>query len=597
MAHAFDGFGEAVAISGDRLVVSAVNDDGTAPYSGSAYVFERNGLGDWIQVDKLLASDGVEGHGFGQSVGISGDRVVVGATGDSEQGPYAGAAYVFERGVSGDWTQVDKLLASDGAASTGHTRASPFRSAAAGSRSVLVYASGNVPTSGAVYVFKRDVTGDWVETDKLVAADGAAYDFFGRAVAISGDRVAVGASSDDNIRGSEAGAAYVFELAPLNVAPTVDAGTAGPAAEGATVTLAGSVTDPDDATPTIAWSATPGADVDAGATCTFTDSSLAHERRQLHRRRHLDPDPLRRRRDESVRQRQPHPVRHQRRPGGRRRSRPVRHHRRPGHPRPGHVHRRRCQRHPHRHHRLGRRHAGRARRRDPGRGLRLRHGPSHTYAASGLFTATVTVTDDDGGTDDRHGQDVGARPALRDRLPRQHDGPGHGAPSLSLARPAAALTGDVLIASIDVRTTPTIGAPTGWTLIRSDASNIQDDEGHVLAPRRRRAIRRPTPGRSPRAPTPRPSCSPTVGSMAPRRSMPTAAASQLVERSDQARVDHDDGPGDDARRPVRVGGASTFTPPAGMTERADVAQTTGGTGGQGVLLRRRRTPPDRRCHR
>ena len=78
------------------------------------YVFERDLSGAWIEQDKLLAPDGVEGHNFGGSVAIDGDRAVVGATGDAEQGIITGAAYVFERNGSGDWTLVDKLLASDG---------------------------------------------------------------------------------------------------------------------------------------------------------------------------------------------------------------------------------------------------------------------------------------------------------------------------------------------------------------------------------------------------------------------------------------------------------------------------------------------------
>ena len=60
---------------------------------------------------------------------------------------------------------------------------------------------------------------------------------FAYTVALDGNTVVAGSSSDDNIRGIDAGAAYVFELAPLNTAPAVDAGTDAAAAEGATVSL------------------------------------------------------------------------------------------------------------------------------------------------------------------------------------------------------------------------------------------------------------------------------------------------------------------------------------------------------------------------
>jgi hypothetical protein len=58
---------------------------------------------------RLVASDGADGDGFGRSVAIEGDTAVVGAP----TGPdYRGAVYVFTR--SGDsWTQSAKLTASD----------------------------------------------------------------------------------------------------------------------------------------------------------------------------------------------------------------------------------------------------------------------------------------------------------------------------------------------------------------------------------------------------------------------------------------------------------------------------------------------------
>jgi len=48
-----------------------------------------------------------------------------------------------------------------------------------------------------------------VET-KLIASDGEAGDFFGRSVAIEGETIIVGASDDDNVKGIDAGSAYVF---------------------------------------------------------------------------------------------------------------------------------------------------------------------------------------------------------------------------------------------------------------------------------------------------------------------------------------------------------------------------------------------------
>jgi hypothetical protein len=53
----------------------------------------------------------------------------------------------------------------------------------------------------------------WRERQKLLASDGAAYDWFGRSVSISGDYAIVGAVWDDD-KGSESGSAYVFMKCP-----------------------------------------------------------------------------------------------------------------------------------------------------------------------------------------------------------------------------------------------------------------------------------------------------------------------------------------------------------------------------------------------
>jgi hypothetical protein len=89
---------------------------GGANEAGAAYVFERDSTGVWVEVQKLLASDATAEDQAGTSVAISDDRVIVGAVGDDTSGGHAGAAYLYERDAVGIWSEVQKLLASDGEA-------------------------------------------------------------------------------------------------------------------------------------------------------------------------------------------------------------------------------------------------------------------------------------------------------------------------------------------------------------------------------------------------------------------------------------------------------------------------------------------------
>ncbi len=109
-----DYFGYCVGISGDTVVIGANGDDDKGNGSGSAYIFWFNDSS-WVEEAKLLASDGSVGDNFGYRVGISGDTAIIGANGDDDNGNGSGSAYIF-RLNDPNWVEEDKLLASDGAA-------------------------------------------------------------------------------------------------------------------------------------------------------------------------------------------------------------------------------------------------------------------------------------------------------------------------------------------------------------------------------------------------------------------------------------------------------------------------------------------------
>ena len=107
-------FGRSVSVDGDTVVVGA-----DMPGAGAAYVFALSGTS-WVQQAKLTASDRQKVGGFGRSVSLDGDTVVVGAPGtDPAAATGAGAAYVFVRSGRTSWSQHVKLTAGDGAFNDG----------------------------------------------------------------------------------------------------------------------------------------------------------------------------------------------------------------------------------------------------------------------------------------------------------------------------------------------------------------------------------------------------------------------------------------------------------------------------------------------
>lgn len=198
-------FGNSVSISGDTAVIGSYRDDDAGTDSGSAYIFQRTGSV-WTQQAKLTASDAAVGDFFGISVAISGNTVVIGAQHDDDAGSNSGSAYVFTR-TGTLWAQQAKLTAND--ASLGVI----FGNSVSISGDTIIvgcYRDDDAGTdSGSAYIFQHAV-GVWSQQAKLTANDAAVGDIFGISVAISGDTVVIGASGDDD-DGLDSGSAYIFQ--------------------------------------------------------------------------------------------------------------------------------------------------------------------------------------------------------------------------------------------------------------------------------------------------------------------------------------------------------------------------------------------------
>ena len=195
-------FGYALSIDGDYAVIGAIGEN---DHAGAAYIFAWNGAR-WTEQARLTASDREAGDNLGYSVSISGDTAVIGAMGDAENGPNAGAAYVFVRNGS-EWVEQAKLTAADG------TQGDRFGWRVAISEDTIfvgaVEADDLSGGSGAVYVFARD-DGTWIQTQKLTPGDDAASDNFGRSISLRADYAIIGAKTQPDEFGNFSGSAYVF---------------------------------------------------------------------------------------------------------------------------------------------------------------------------------------------------------------------------------------------------------------------------------------------------------------------------------------------------------------------------------------------------
>ena len=162
-----------------------------------------------LEVAKLLASDGASLDEFGFSVAMDGDLAVIGAYWDDDNGTDSGSAYVFHFDGSG-WVEQAKLLPDDGAAQEFFGR-----SVAISGETVVIGAprDDDLGThSGSAYVF-RFHDSRWAQEKKLLPPVHSSFDSFGCAVAIDGDAVVIGAMGDgDDAHFTDIGSAYIFRF-------------------------------------------------------------------------------------------------------------------------------------------------------------------------------------------------------------------------------------------------------------------------------------------------------------------------------------------------------------------------------------------------
>jgi hypothetical protein len=221
-AAAEDSFGEAISISADVVAVGASGDDDFGSQSGSVYLYERDlgGGGNWGESKKVNAADQVDFDGFGKALAIDADRLLVGMWSDDEPEHKSGSAYIFERHSGGvdNWGEVNKLGASDAGEQDSFGWAVAIDADGAAVGAYLDTHEG--VRSGSAYTFERNQGGlnSWGQTQKLVATDAAPGDAFGVSIGIGGETIVAGAPLDDHA-GTQSGSVYVY--APVVNMPTL----------------------------------------------------------------------------------------------------------------------------------------------------------------------------------------------------------------------------------------------------------------------------------------------------------------------------------------------------------------------------------------
>lgn len=259
-------FGWSVAVDGDRIAVSAWSDTVEDELVGAVYIF-RESKGAWRLEARIVPPDPQPIHQFGRDIELQDNVLIVGAPGDDETAPDAGAVYVYHQ-FDFAWNFAGKYRALDGSegdAFGSQVALSLPRFAASAHGHDAAQAD-----AGAVFIWRLD--DQWEFEAQIIASDSAVADWFGYAPALNGERLIVGAPhrSDPDTGLYRTGAAYIFERiegewVELGVIGPVDPVLAGEKAE------FGWAADLDGDTIVIgSWLADAAEGKDAGAAAVYT---------------------------------------------------------------------------------------------------------------------------------------------------------------------------------------------------------------------------------------------------------------------------------------------------------------------------------------
>jgi len=206
-----DLFGYKVAINSQYAAVCALFDDESGAISGAVYLFGKDtgGTDNWGLVKKILPDNAFNGLNFGASLSFYEDELFIGATGESTNGEYSGACFVYSENEGGanNWGNVDVLFANDA------SEYDNFASNIYINEYYLMISAENAgssnPGEGAVYIFEKDINDFWNQTAKITSSVQETGSKFGASVIFAENLLFVGAPEKTESNTNE-GQVYVF---------------------------------------------------------------------------------------------------------------------------------------------------------------------------------------------------------------------------------------------------------------------------------------------------------------------------------------------------------------------------------------------------
>ena len=195
-------FGFRYKVSGDYIAVGDNYDSTNGTNTGAVYMYKKDaGSGLWNFDSKLIGSDAGVGDYFGVDVDLEGNRMV--ATSKDYNSGIRGAIYVFELNGSGTWVEIDKSIPMT-------TMTNSIGNNVELDGDFIAVGDTGYNGTGGVCLFKDDGSGNWIEHQVIVPTNGGPGDFYSRNMSFDSGILVVGSRQNDFFA-NNAGAVYIYE--------------------------------------------------------------------------------------------------------------------------------------------------------------------------------------------------------------------------------------------------------------------------------------------------------------------------------------------------------------------------------------------------
>ncbi|MEL7484338.1 MAG: FG-GAP repeat protein, partial [Planctomycetota bacterium] len=203
---------------GENRAAVGTRVDGQPVYTNTVWLFDTTTPTSPVLIDQIQPSDADFSDAFGDAIAIDGSLMLVGASGDSDNGGLSGSAYLFDTAAG---AEIAKLKPASGA-SLDEFGFSVDLDTTAGL--AIIGARRRDGLTGVAFLFDISDPANPIELATLSSSDRMPGDQYGFDVAVEGSVALVGAIFNDEA-GFDAGAAYVYALsvpaAPVEVAKII----------------------------------------------------------------------------------------------------------------------------------------------------------------------------------------------------------------------------------------------------------------------------------------------------------------------------------------------------------------------------------------